>query len=93
MIFSIRKIHNRDDCHFKKQQLSLYTIRNRNIYFRVPLSSTPPQFNTSVPHRKAAPFQLLKSLSSTTKTPQFTTTPSVPHQKPLSSTNPPQFHT
>ena len=38
----------------------------------------PPQFNTSVPHRRATPFQ-----------PQ---NPSVPHQKPLSSTHPPQFH-
>ena len=53
----------------------------------------PPQFNTSVPHRWATPFQPPKSLSSTPKTPQFNTTPSVPHQKPLSSTHSPQFHT
>ena len=54
----------------------------------------PPQFNTSVPYRRANPFQPPKSLSSTPKTPQFNTTLSVPHQKPLSSTPKiPQFNT
>ena len=61
----------------------------------VPLSSIPPEFNTSVPHKRANPFQAPKSLSSTPNTPQFhTKNPSVQHQKPLSSTlKNPQFHT
>ena len=58
-----------------------------------PPSSTPPQFNTSVAHRRATPFQ-------PHKIPQFQTKkPSVLHN-PLSSTpktsqfnTPPQFHT
>ena len=40
----------------------------RGVYLkRVPLSSTPPQLNTSVPHKRAIPFQPRKSLSSTLK--------------------------
>ena len=68
---------------------------------RVLLSSTPPQFSTSVQHKRAISFQPQKSLSSTTKTPQFNTpisstpkipqfhtlNPSVAHKKPLSYTN------
>ena len=47
----------------------------------------PPQFNTSVPHKDH--IQHPKSLSSTQETPQFkqkplsSTSPSVPHRKPL----------
>ena len=51
-----------------------------------------PEFNTSVPHIRANPFQPPKSLSSTPKTPQFNTSPSVPLQKSLTSTHPPQFN-
>ena len=65
----------------------------------VPLSFTPPQFNTSVPHKRATSFQPRKSLSSTPKTPRFNTENSsvpsplsVSHRKPLRST-PPHFHT
>ena len=51
----------------------------RGVYLkRVPLSSTAPQLNTSVPHKRAIPFQPPKSLSSTLKTPSST--------PPLSST-------
>ena len=54
--------------------------------FLGPLSSTPPQFKTSVPHKRTTSFQPQKSLSSTH--------PSVPHRKPLGSTpKTPQFHT
>ena len=56
----------------------------KNLYGS-PSVPHPPQFNTSVPHKKITPFQ-----------PE---NPSVPHQKPLSSTHPlsstsktPQFH-
>ena len=65
-------------------------------------SSTHPQFNTSVPHKRATPFQPPKSLIPTPQTPQFNTeNPAVPHRKPLGSTpktprfNPetPQFNT
>ena len=45
----------------------------------------PPQFNTSVPHKRATPFQPPKSLSSTLKTPQFNTFLSVQLQNPPSS--------
>ena len=52
----------------------------------LPQFLTPPQFNTSVPHKRATPFQPLKSVGSTPKTPQINT--------PLSSTlKNPQFHT
>ena len=62
--------------------------------FGSPSVPHPPQFNTSVPHKMATPFQHPKFLSSTPKPPQFNTTPSVPHQKPLSTTpKPPQFNT
>ena len=45
-----------------------------------------PQFNTSVPHKRATPFQPPESLSSTPKNLQFhTKDPSVPH--PPSSTH------
>ena len=48
---------------------------------RVPLSSTPPQLNTSVPHKRIPKIpQFNTSLISTPKTPQFhTKNPSVPH--------------
>ena len=68
----LRKIFDSQK-HF--QLLECYKI----VYFapilfnRVPLSSTPPQFNTSVQHKRATPFQPPKSLSSPPKTPQFTT--------------------
>ena len=39
----------------------------------VPLSSTPTQFNTSVPHKIVTPFQPKKFFSSTPKTPRFNT--------------------
>ena len=46
----------------------------------------PPQFHTSIKHKKANPFQPTKSLSPTPKTPQFNT--------PLSSTSEtPEFNT
>ena len=46
----------------------------------------PSQFNTSVQHERATPFQPPKSFSSTPETPQF--------NKPLSSTlKTPQFNT
>ena len=45
-----------------------------------PSAPHPPHFNTSVPHKRATPFQPQNS--------------SVPHQKPLSSTpKPPHFNT
>ena len=49
----------------------------------------PPQFNSSVPHKRVTPFQPPKSPISTPKTPQFhtpfssTLKPSVPDLKPL----------
>ena len=46
----------------------------------------PPQFNTLVRQKRATPFQPQKSLSSTSKTPQF-------HTKNPSVSHPPQFHT
>ena len=46
---------------------------------RISLSSTPPQLNTSVPHKRATPFP--------------PPNPSFPRQRPLSSTpKTPQFH-
>ena len=51
-----------------------------------------PQFNTknpSVQHTRSVPQQ---NFSVQTKTPQFYP-PSVPHQKPISSKHPLQFHT
>ena len=43
------------------------------IAFLGPLSSTPPQFNTSVQLKRAIRFQPPKFLSSTPKTPKFNT--------------------
>ena len=66
------------------------TFKNTSVVIRiilVPISSTTPQFNTSLPHKRATLFQPRKSLSATPKTLQFhTKNPSVPHQKRLSST-------
>ena len=56
-----------------------------------PQFHTDPLSSTHQFHFWTTPFQPQKSLSSTPKTPQFHP-PSVPHQKPLSSTLP-QFHT
>ena len=64
----------------------------------VPLSSTPPSVQHISSTQKGHSFSAPKSLSSTPKTPQFNTNPSVPHQKTLSSTplsstpKTPQFH-
>ena len=70
---------------FFEKKLRFLGIKSRACKSQdwVPLSSTPPQFNTSVLHKKATRFP-----------PQ---NPSVPHQKPLGSTpktpHTPQFHT
>ena len=55
----------------------------------IPQFHTDPLISTNRFHTRTTPFQHLKSLSSTPKTPLFhTKNPSVPHQKPLSWTHP-----
>ena len=49
-----------------------------------PLSSTPPQFNTPVQHKRSTPFQPPESVSSTQKS-RSSTHLSVQHQKTVSS--------
>ena len=82
------------DSNFTANTVHGKTGASGYIYDESPSVPHPPQFNTSVPHKRATPFQPPKSLSSTLKTPQFNKPPSVQHQKPLSFTpKPPQFLT
>ena len=52
-----------------------------SLFNWVPLSSTPPSVQHISSTQKGHSFSAPKSLSSTPKTPQFNTTPSVPHKK------------
>ena len=93
----VKLAHKKMSLIAQRDLMSLATICSKE-YPSVP--HRPPQSNTSVPlldHTFSAPeisqFNTKNSpvqhnpLSSTSKTPQFNTkTPSVPHQKPLSST-------
>ena len=80
-------------------ELRVFLLLNRGVFGAelrgtlIYILNRPPQFNTSVLHKRPFPFQPQKFLSSTPKTPQFNKPPSVPHEKLLSSNPSPQFHT
>ena len=79
------------------KKASIQHTRQFNIWQTDKNRYCSPQFDTpSVQHisstQKDHSFLAPKSLSSTPKTPQFNTTPSVPLQKPLSSTHLTQIH-
>ena len=90
-IFRVVKLSKHNES--LKTMLRLGKLSTAEMTWFISSKSGPPQFNTSVPHKRTTPFQPRKSLSSIPKTRQFHTllssTPKTPQfQTPLSSTNP-----